>query len=67
MKCLECNNELTPKEKLISAIFGQAEHPLCQSCNNEGTNPSRCIECQEPTQITVNGKPYCPTHAGEYR
>lgn len=64
-KCPECGSELTPEERLLAAIFGETEHPLCQSCHMEGTITLRCRECNTPTQITLNGVPYCPQHIGE--
>lgn len=60
-RCSKCNEELTAEERLLSAIFGKVDSPLCYDCQHSETRP-RCYICRLPTELTRNGIPYCPTH-----
>lgn len=60
-KCFKCHRKLTAEERLLAAIFGEIDEPLCYDCQGLKLQP-QCHMCGEPTDLSYNGLPSCPTH-----
>ncbi len=60
--CFDCHKKLTAEERLLAAIFGEAD-ARCYDCQNISTQP-QCYVCGQPANLTLNGVPSCPTHMG---
>lgn len=62
-KCFKCHRELTAEERLLAAIFGEIDEPLCYDCQGLKSQPQcQCHICGEPTNLSFNGQPTCLTH-----
>ena len=60
-KCFKCHRRLTAEERLLNAIFGELEKPLCYDCNGLITQ-SQCQLCEKPTTLSLEGIPRCASH-----
>lgn len=59
--CVDCGEEVTSEEALLSAIFG--EDFRCKKCFDLKRFP-KCAKCHVSTTagLYFEGKPYCPHH-----